>query len=129
MQAFADPRDRALLGATPTVMMPRFGELDELEPGRRRFIAARDGLYMEARTRALHACLLIAPSPVALPYGEGREFIRMAGGPIPAELVQDMARRVMEVHPNEWAGVVTFTPETGAISCMNQGSRTRAGRG
>jgi len=48
MQAFADPRDRALLGATPTVMMPRFGELDELEPGRRRFIAARDGLYMPA---------------------------------------------------------------------------------
>lgn len=67
---------------------------------------------MEARTRALHACLLIAPSPVALPYGEGREFIRLAGGPIPGGMVQRMAQRAQAVHPHEWAGVVLFDPAT-----------------
>lgn len=65
-----NPIDIALQTLTPTVMVPRHGPFDRLQHNGHRFLAASDGLWLEARRPWLYLCWpLAAQSKVAMPYG------------------------------------------------------------
>lgn len=108
LEHLTDPRDRVLCAATPTLMAPRFGNLAAPLDGGHRFVAAADGLYIEARSRALELRLRVAAAQVALPYGPLRPGIRFCAGQPPAELFGQATLRARESAPNEWAGLIVL---------------------
>jgi PRTRC genetic system protein A len=85
--AVIDPRDAAAFRATPTVMAPRFGALEEIAVGAKRFVAGTGGLFLEVRSPAMHVCVPICRAP--LPYGEVSPFVRLTVGPVPVQLIRD----------------------------------------
>ena len=89
MDYLTDPRDKAACGLTPTLMAPRFGQLEPPPYGVHRYIIAANGLFLQAHSKALEVCIKVADTP-ALPYGEMKEYVRMAGGRIPSALYQHM---------------------------------------
>ncbi len=111
MGYLSDPRDIAICGATPMLMAPIFGELPAVEVGQHRFVAAKDGIYVQAKTKALDVCLKISSTP-PLPYGELKEHVKLAGGILPFEMFLNVIERASKAYPNEWAGVAIYNPET-----------------
>lgn len=107
-----DPRDRAVCGLTPTLMAPRFGELAPVPVGQYRFVAAANGLFLQARSKAMAVTLRVGDT-VRLPYGEMQESVELYGGPVPGELAREMMGRAVSSCPNEWAGVVVYEPGSG----------------
>ena len=99
-----DPRDRILLSHAPILPMPRFGELAPPPIGRRQYVAANDGLYVQARHHGLSVTARL--SAVALPFGTLHPAIDLPGGLIPFELYAEMERAALDACPMEWAGVV-----------------------
>ena len=71
-----DIRDIVILQHAPTVMAPVAGVLQELDRAGHRYIAARDGLYLDLQRPWLRLRQPIAPSiAVKLPYGEVKPAI------------------------------------------------------
>lgn len=103
--------DRAVFGATPCLMVPRFGVLPDLDVGATRILAARSGLYLEARTRALSAVIQMVPA--ALPYGDVTARFDMAGGTIPLSLMRKIVTKSQRLSPKEWAGAVWWDAAAG----------------
>lgn len=108
-----DARDRVLFQDLPILMTPRFGVLDPLDYGQQRLLAARQGVFLEARTRALHLILPVAQAIMPLPYGSLRAKVELAGGPLPYALYDKMRAAAVATLPHEWAGAVVYTPGTG----------------
>lgn len=106
-QRFSDRRDFALLGSTPALMQPRFGALAPLAVGHR-YVVGRGGLYVEARSAVLHAVACVAPSPVALPFGEVTPFLKLPDGGLPRDLIAAAVGRARACVPDEWAGVLVY---------------------
>lgn len=106
-QRFSDRRDFALLGSTPALMQPRFGALSPLVAGHR-YLVGRGGLYVEARSAVMHAVSCVAPSPVALPFGEVTPFLKLPEGGLPRGLIADAVVRARACVPDEWAGVIVY---------------------
>jgi len=104
------PRDAILLAATPTLMAPRFGRLDELAVGGRRYVAARDGWYLEARSPVVSACVRLAQAPRPLPYGTVEPYVHLAGGLLPRELLFEFLAEACAAAPQEWAAGVVYSP-------------------
>lgn len=111
--AMSDPRDLAIQSLTPTLMAPRFGALDAPETGLHRYILGANGLYIQAHSRALQLCIKVSDTP-PLPYGEVREYVRMANGLLPQALYRQMKEKAVNACPKEWAGVVVFDRDTAA---------------
>lgn len=101
----ADPRDAALFAALPHVLVPRYGKLEEIEPGRSRLLLARDGLYLEARTNVLHTRVLAAAMP-GLPYGPIEPLLIAPQIEEARELIAECPDRAKKSLPNEWAGLI-----------------------
>lgn len=100
-----DKRDDVLVAVCPPIPIPRFGSLDDLAVGRKRFLLAADGVYLEVRSEALHARLRI--SAVALPYGPTEEFLRPTGGPLDVSWLGQLANIALRDGTQEVAaGVV-----------------------
>jgi PRTRC genetic system protein A len=106
-QRLTDRRDFALLGSTPALMQPRFGALSPLVAGHR-YVVGRGGLYVEARSAVMHAVACVAPSPVALPFGEVTPFLNLPDGGLPRDLIGAAVGRALACVPDEWAGVVVY---------------------
>lgn len=123
-----DPIDKALLGQTPTLMVPSRGSLPDLGIGRYRFLMGREGLHMEGRTKALHACVRLWESPRPLPYGSVEPFVRMKGGLIPAAMFQEIVREAQAASPNEWACLVVYDPDNRRYR-LHKAEGADAGRG
>ncbi len=102
-----DPRDRALFSTAPMVMQGRHSPLPPLRPGQTRYVAGHDGIYLEARSQAVHARAKYANTPT-LPYGQCVPFIELPGGPIPPYMIDAMKKRACEAAPKEWAGAVVW---------------------
>jgi PRTRC genetic system protein A len=100
--------DAVLLAQTPALMMPRFSALPPLEPFRRRYVVARDGLYVQSRTPVLDLTLRVEHFTTPLPFGTIEESVRMAGGMIPKEIFRELRRRAVAHYPMEWAAFVLF---------------------
>lgn len=98
-----DPRDKALALTLPVVMAPRHSRLEPVAVGCKRLLAGHNGLYLEVRSPALHACLLLQPMNHPLPYGAVKEFVRPAAGPIPVGLMRAAVERAVAACPNETA--------------------------
>lgn len=98
--------DAVLLGQTPAIMMPKFSALPELAIGHRRYVVARDGLYVQARTEALRLTIRREAFRRPLPYGVLPESVEMAVGLIPGDLYRDLCRRAVAAFPLEWAAFV-----------------------
>lgn len=102
-----DARDRAVATATPLLPAPRFGRLPPLVSGQHRFVAASNGLFLQAASAALAVCLRVGES-IALPYGRLQERVVLAGGPLPQSLFDTVVERSVRASPNEWAGLVLW---------------------
>lgn len=102
-------RDHALLSVAPVVPMPLSGEILPVERGRRRYVVARDGLYVQARTGALDITLRMAPLQLRH-VGELSESIVLPGSELPRELFQEMQLHAIAAHPQEWAALVHWHP-------------------
>lgn len=107
MNYLSDPRDLAVCAVTPTLMAPRYGTLPPVAVGQYRFVVASNGVFVQARSRAVDVCLRIGNAN-GLPYGAVEEYVRLAGGPIPRELGEQMMARAIAATPNEWAGIIVY---------------------
>lgn len=105
-----DRRDQIVFGETPTMMQPLYGEsLPKPETGKHRFVIASDGMYVEAINPVLEVRLLVAKSPIKLPYGQiGAVGVRLTHGQIPKRILQDVCEKTFFCAPNEWAGLVVW---------------------
>lgn len=109
MSAFhfpTNPRDRALFASLPIVLAPRNEPMPDLEVGRTRLVLASDGLYIEARSRVLHACAQLA-FVQGLPYGPVGTFLTGSDAePGTLDLLEQAKRLASAACPNEWAGLI-----------------------
>lgn len=104
-----DSRDRAILGSTPTLMQPLYGELPPVDHYRHRFVLARDGLYLQARTPALSVCLRVTGEVLCpFPYGELQESVQLTAGKIPYSLYMEMSKRALAANPTEYACLALY---------------------
>lgn len=100
--------DAVLLGQTPALMMPRFSALPDLGPGCRRYVIARDGLYVQARSQALLLTMRVEKFRSPLPYGDLLESVHMVGGLIPHSMYTELQRQAIATCPDEWAAFVVY---------------------
>lgn len=110
LQRFSDPRDQVLLNQNPTLMMPRFGQLPDLQIGQRRYVMARDGVYIQAKSPVLSITAKLADTP-PMPYGALHPSVEMIGGLVPGELVRSFQQSAIDAHPVETAGFVIWKQE------------------
>lgn len=98
-------KDRVLLESTPLLPAPRFGSMPDMAVGGVRYIVARDGVYVEGRSRYVHARGQIQAVD-GLPFGEIETVFTLAHGLIPGEMQSEQIAMARESLPNEWAGLV-----------------------
>jgi PRTRC genetic system protein A len=105
-----DTKDRIVFGETPALMQPVFGEkLPAPELGKHRFVAGRDGLYMEAQNPVIAVRQLIAKASVRLPYGGVDQCgIQLLNGKIPVAILGEALMKAHNACPNEWVGLVVW---------------------
>ena len=114
LEYLSDPRDRVVLSAAPTLMQPIHGTPMPCPINTHRYTAAREGLFVQARTAGLDVCKLIAPSEAGpLPYGPLCEWVRLPGGRIPSHLYQEILHKARDASPNEWACLMLYDPACG----------------
>jgi PRTRC genetic system protein A len=105
--------DQALQSVTPTVMVPRHEQLEELSVPGHRILMAGNGVWLEVFRAWFYTRMpLTYDLPIAVPYGAVTAERRLACGPIPKDLV---ARFVVEARvrcPNECAAWVIWNEST-----------------
>ncbi|HZR35160.1 MAG TPA: PRTRC system protein A [Nevskia sp.] len=102
-------RDRLMVQANPVLQVPVHCELPELGVGHHRFLLAKDGLYLETRSRAVRVVLQLGPSAHELPFGELSPHLTVAGGrQVPKQLIEEAVRLARAAMPNEWAAMVVL---------------------
>lgn len=97
--------DQSLLAATPLLAAPHYGDLPTCAIGQVRYLVGADGIYVEARTRVLHARGRISGCPWT-PYGKLETFLRYPESLPPDEVLVEALERGRAALPNEWAGLV-----------------------
>lgn len=88
--------------------VPRFSRLPPLEIGRMRYLVAEDGVYLEARSRALHACLAISAWVAPMPFGPAVPFAKPAAGPIPPHMLMEFNAIAAAASPAEAAALIVL---------------------
>lgn len=84
-----DPRDFALQATVPTVMVPLFGEFQQLTVPGDRILIASNGVFLECSRKWGYFLRKIADAlPVSLPYGQIGEATRLIAAKLPSELLQ-----------------------------------------
>lgn len=99
-----DRRDRVVFAQRPLVMVPRHGALAALDVGASRYLAAADGIYLEARSAHLYCCQRIGEAQ--LPFGAVTPALTLAGGALPAAMLTAVVERFRELAPQEAAAEV-----------------------
>lgn len=100
------PLDVAVATSLPLVAATRHAPLPELAVGTKRLVVACNGLFIEVRSPALHACLPVSEVTGPLPYGEATSFICLAAGPVPQDFLRASVARAVAAYPNETAFAV-----------------------
>lgn len=95
--------DTNLQALCPTVMVPRFEPLSDLQANGHRFLACKDGLWLEVRRSWLHARLPFAPSPIPLPYGTPAVAVEFSFGHDLVALLSRFVREAQAAFPLEHA--------------------------
>ena len=110
-----DRKDRILQNGCPTLMVPIYSSLPDLAIGYRRFLMARDGLWLEAKPPWGHFRFPLWFSPGPLPYGRVDSVTVLVSGPVPPELIdlcRNEATRKAKIL-KEWVGWIVWDEEGG----------------
>lgn len=101
------PLDLTLQGQVPTVMVPKFGAFTPLRRDGHRFLAASNGLWLEARRPWVHLIWPVAlQDRVAMPYGDLQAKIDLTIK-LPMHLFLRFAAEARDQLPNEHAAWIT----------------------
>jgi len=100
------PVDAAIAASLPLAMAPRYGDLAELPVGTKRLIVSSNGLFLQVRSPAIHACMRVSEVSGPLPYGEVEPFIHLRAGPVPKDILRVAVERAVAAYPNETAFAV-----------------------
>jgi len=108
-----DSRDVALQSVMPTVMVPRFSELEELDTPGNRILMAENGIWLEVCRAWLYMRTRIAtPTSVPFPYGVVQSELRFGFGKLPKDLVTQFIEQARKRCPNECAAWVVWNERT-----------------
>ena len=108
-----DSRDVALQSVMPTVMVPRYSELEELATAGDRILMAANGVWLEVCRAWLYARVLVAkPSIIPVPYGQVSEVMRFGFGKLPRAMVAQFIEQARARCPNECAAWVVWNQRT-----------------
>lgn len=108
-----DPRDAALQSVTPTVMVPRYAELEELTTPGHRLLMAGNGVWLEAcRVWMYSRTRVTPPLNVPVPYGVVTEALRFKFGKLPRAMVTQFIEHARTRSPNECAAWVVWNERT-----------------
>lgn len=108
-----DSRDVALQSVMPTVMVPRYSELEELVTAGDRILMAANGVWLEVCRAWLYARVLVAkPSIIPVPYGQVSEVMRFGFGKLPKAMVAQFIEQARARCPNECAAWVVWNQRT-----------------
>ena len=108
-----DSRDVALQSVMPTVMVPRYSELEELATAGDRILMAANGVWLEVCRAWLYARVLVAkPSIIPVPYGQVSEVMRFGFGKLPKAMVAQFIEQARARCPNECAAWVVWNQRT-----------------
>lgn len=108
-----DKRDLALQTLTPSVMVPKFSELQKLEQSGHRFLTASDGLWMEVKRPWLELCVPLAQQYVVnMPYGQLKEKMQFNFGTLPIVFLNKFLQEAIDHLPNECAAWFIWHEDT-----------------
>ncbi|WP_440986301.1 PRTRC system protein A (plasmid) [Xanthomonas sontii] len=100
-----------MVDACPVICVaPRTAHVILREPGRR-WIVAADGLYLEARSLAVHVMHRVAA--IASAYGEAKSFQRTINGRVPQALFDRCVDLAVAAGESETAALIHWDPATG----------------
>jgi PRTRC genetic system protein A len=103
--------DTALQSATPTVMVPRHEPFVPMPQVGHRFLAAADGLWLEARRAWLYLRWNLAKqAQVAMPYGAITPVVQVQK--VPGCLVEEFIAFAKDVCPLECAAWIVWNAST-----------------
>lgn len=111
-----NPLDIALQAVAPTLMVPKYGNLDPMSDNGHRFLVASNGLWLQVKRNWLDLCMLLSRQyAVAMPYGEVKPVMEFDFDRLPTDLVEAFAANAKEVSPMETAAWIVRNHETGAF--------------
>ena len=114
-----DARDIALQGVMPTVMAPRYTELEQLDTPGNRILMAANGVWLEVCRAWLYARIRLAPPiRIPVPYGIVREEMRFGFGKLPKAMVAQFIELARVRSPNECAAWIVWNQRTDAWKLM-----------
>jgi PRTRC genetic system protein A len=107
------PLDKTIQIHCPTVMVPRYGELEPMATAGHRFLASCDGLWLEVCRPWLRLCWPVAlQEHVSMPYGKLEPAIQFAFDSLPRELFGQFREDARRALPNEFAAWITWDSGT-----------------
>lgn len=89
----------------PVVPAPSVGSLVPLEPGQRRYVLARNGLYLEGCSLGIEFAFKLC-DVAHVRHGEFSEYLKLRHGPLPEDFRQALIERAVAASPTESAGLV-----------------------
>jgi len=108
-----DSRDVALQSVMPTVMVPRFSELEELDTPGNRILMAANGIWLEVCRAWVYLRTPIAlPPRIPVPYGLVREELRFGFDKLPKAMVEQFIEQARMRIPNECAAWIVWNQRT-----------------
>lgn len=111
--------DLVLQRRAPVVTVPFLGEFIPLEADGHRFLLARDGLWIEARSRWLHVIWPLAQQrQVLIPAGELRQQVTLAFGDEARQLIMRFVDEARIAHPNEVGAICVWDDRTRMMKLM-----------
>lgn len=114
-----DSRDVALQSVMPTVMVPRFSELEELATPGNRILMAANGVWLEVCRAWMYARVRVAnPMSIPVPYGDVTEMMRFNFGKLPRVMVAQFIEQARARSPNECAAWVVWNQLTAEWKLM-----------
>lgn len=114
-----DSRDIALQSVMPTVMVPRFSELEELDTPGNRILMAANGVWLEVCRAWLYVRTQIdKPLAVPVPYGNVSAVMRFSFGKLPLVLLTQFIEQARVHSPNECAALVVWNHRTNEWKLM-----------
>jgi len=114
-----DARDFALQSVMPTVMVPRFSELEELSVPGNRILVASNGVWLEVCRAWMYARIKVSDAlRVPLPYGETSEVLRFGFGKLPRAMVAQFIEQARVRSPNECAAWIVWNQRTNLWKLM-----------